>query len=105
MRLEIRQNVSKNRRTLSGRFKTDRSGQAEAASELEECDFNLMKFELEESDFHLMKFELEGCDFNPMKFDLEEFNEDRIELKSSSEEIQEPRGDDPGREETRPRQG
>ena len=46
-----------------------------------------MKFELEESDFHLMKFELEGCDFNPMKFDLEEFNEDRIELKSSSEEI------------------
>ena len=33
--------------------------------------------------------------------DLEEFNEDRIELKSSSEEIQELRGDDLSREDSR----
>ena len=39
------------------------------------------------------------------EMDLEEFNEDRIELKSSNEEIQELGGDDPGREGTRPRQG
>ena len=39
------------------------------------------------------------------EMDLEEFNEDRTELESSSDEIQELGGDDPGREETRPRQG
>ena len=33
--------------------------------------------------------------------DLEDFNEDRIELKSSSEEIQELRGDDLSREDSR----
>ena len=54
-------NSRKFRRKLSGRPNTDRSGQAEAASELEECDFNLMKFELEESDLYLMKLDLRSA--------------------------------------------
>ena len=39
------------------------------------------------------------------EMDLNKTNEDSIELRSSNEEIQELGGDDPGREETRPRQG
>ena len=39
------------------------------------------------------------------EMDLIKFNENGVELRSSNEEIQELRGDDPGREETRPRQG
>ena len=69
--LEIRQNVRTFRRKLSGIPKTDRSGQAEAASELEECDFNLMKFELEESDLHLMKLDLRSANEDCRAEDLD----------------------------------
>ena len=64
-------NSRKSRRKLSGTFKTDRSGQAEAASELEECDFNLMKFELEESDLYLIKIDLRSANEDCRAEDLD----------------------------------